>query len=138
MQLVDDSAGEDIWRSLRLEFPAVRIVQVIHIRGEASVEHALAAAPHVDALLLDSGNPLERELGGTGRIHDWAVSRRIVERASVPVFLAGGLNPTNVGEAIRTVRPFGIDLCSGVRSNGALSVRKLTDLVSAMRRADER
>lgn len=136
VQLVDDTLGEDVWSALRAACPAIRIVQVIHVRGEASVGRALAAAQHVDSLLLDSGNPGVRELGGTGRVHDWSVSRRIVERSSVPVFLAGGMTPLNVSEAIRTVRPFGIDLCSGVRTNGALDVNKLAALVRAMRDGD--
>jgi len=138
VQLVDDESREPLWSAIRRRLPAVRIVQVIHVRDESSVDLALGAAAHVDTLLLDSGNPSAavRELGGTGRVHDWAISRRIVERARVPVFLAGGLNPANVGEAIRAVRPFGIDLCSGVRTNGALDADKLRSLVRAMRETD--
>lgn len=132
VQLVDDSIGEDVWLELRRAVPLVRIVQVIHVRDESSVRLALLAAAHVDALLLDSGNPAARELGGTGRVHDWSLSRRIVEGSRVPVFLAGGLNAGNVAEAIRAVRPFGIDLCSGVRSNGKLDEAKLRALVGAM------
>ncbi|MEL7362634.1 MAG: hypothetical protein AAFN13_11225, partial [Bacteroidota bacterium] len=88
---------------------------------------AARVAPHVDALLLDSGRPSAAipELGGTGRTHDWSLSRRIVEAVDTPVFLAGGLRASNVGEAIRAVRPFGIDLCSGVRTDGALDPVKL-------------
>lgn len=137
VQLVDDTLGEDVWSALRRELPSIRIVQVIHVRGDASVDMALAAAEHVDTLLLDSGDPLRGELGGTGRVHDWALSRRIVERSRVPVFLAGGINPANVSHAIRVVRPWGIDLCSGVRSNGSLDVQKLAALGRALREADE-
>jgi phosphoribosylanthranilate isomerase len=88
---------------------------------------ALGAARHVDALLLDSGNQslAVKELGGTGRTHDWGVSRRIVEASPVPVFLAGGLRPENVAEAVRAVRPFGLDVCSGVRTGGRLDAAKL-------------
>ncbi len=138
VQLVDDTLGEDVWNGLRDALPSIRIVQVIHVRGESSIDLALAAAQHVDTLLLDSGNPAAsvRELGGTGRVHDWTLSRRIVEQSPVPVFLAGGLNRSNVREAIETVRPFGIDLCSGVRSNGALNAEKLAALVREMREAD--
>ena len=136
MQLVDDTVGDDVWSAIRDASPATRIVQVIHVRDERSVARALEAAEHVDTLLLDSGHPAKRELGGTGRVHDWTLSRRIVERSKVPVFLAGGLNASNVGDAIRSVRPFGIDLCSGVRTNGALDEGKVRALVQAMRAAD--
>ncbi|MFO0834671.1 MAG: phosphoribosylanthranilate isomerase [Phycisphaerales bacterium] len=138
LQLVDDGVEPDVWHAVRSDLPSLRIVQVVHVRDDSSIDLALRAASHVDALLLDSGNPAAqvRELGGTGRVHDWSLSRRIVERSPVPVFLAGGLNPANVGDAIRAVRPFGIDLCSGVRSNGRLDADKLHALVSAIRRAD--
>ncbi len=133
VQLVDDAVGPDAYRALREQLPALKIVQVVHVRDGASVELALAAARHVDALLLDSGNPAARELGGTGRVHDWALSRDIVRRSPIPVFLAGGLNASNVARAITEVAPFGIDLCSGVRTNGRLDPVKLASLVAAMR-----
>ena len=81
----------------------------------------------MDALLLDSGNPnlKVKELGGTGRIHNWDLSRLIVEKAGIPVFLAGGLNPKNVLKAIKIVQPYGVDICSGVRSNNSLDEEKL-------------
>lgn len=114
---------------LRSALPGIRIVQVIHVTGDESVGEAISVAPRVDALLLDSGNPSAavRELGGTGRTHDWNVSARIRAAVSVPVFLAGGLTAENVREAIRQVRPFAVDVCSGVRTNGKLDTRKLTD-----------
>jgi phosphoribosylanthranilate isomerase len=112
---------------LREALPGISLVQVIHVTGPESVEEAISVAPHVDALLLDSGNQklVVKELGGTGRTHDWRVSRRIVESVRVPVYLAGGLTPQNVANAIDQVRPFGLDLCSGVRTNGALDEGKL-------------
>jgi phosphoribosylanthranilate isomerase len=126
LQLVD-AVETSIYRVLRDEAPGVKLVQVLHVVGRESIDEAIRAAEHVDALLLDSGNPklAVKELGGTGRVHDWAVSRVIVERAKVPVFLAGGLNAANVGEALRIVNPFGLDLCSSVRSEGRLDERKL-------------
>lgn len=135
VQLVDDTVEQDVYAALRESCPAVRIVQVVHVRGPESIDVALGAASHVDTLLLDSGNPLARvrELGGTGRTHDWGVSRAIVEQSAKPVFLAGGITPANVAEAIAQVRPFGIDLCSGVRTSGALDAAKLRALVHAMR-----
>lgn len=116
IQLVDAVAPAELQR-LRRELPGVKRVQVIHVQTEASVDEALQAAPHVDALLLDSGRPglPVKELGGTGRVHDWQLSRRIRELSPVPVFLAGGLNAGNVRAAIEAVQPFGIDVCSGVR-----------------------
>lgn len=115
---------------LRQALPGISIIQSIHITGEESIEEAVAIAPHVHGLLLDSGNfSLEvKELGGTGRIHDWVISRRIRELVDVPVFLAGGLNPDNVVAAIRQVGPFGVDVCSGIRTNGQLDEVKLSGL----------
>lgn len=132
LQLVD-AVDAGVYRALRAEVPWVKLVQVIHVSGPDSLDEALTAAPQVDALLLDSGNPklAVKELGGTGRVHDWRVSRSIVERVNIPVFLAGGLNVGNVAEAVRAVRPFGIDLCSSVRSNGQLDERKLAPFVAA-------
>ncbi len=126
LQLVD-RVSTDVYTAIRLALPAVKIVQVIHVLDDASVDEALAAAEVADALLLDSGNPnlQVKELGGTGRVHDWRLSRRIREQAGVPVFLAGGLSPENARQAIETVEPFGLDICSGVRTNGQLDPRKL-------------
>lgn len=125
-------------RDLRGALPDTEIVQVIHVRGEISVEESLAAAPFVDALLLDSGNPglPVKELGGTGRLHDWELSRRIIGGVGVPVWLAGGLNADNVANAIRTVRPHGVDVCSGVRTNGSLDPDKLKRFVKAVRETE--
>nr|MDQ3012532.1 phosphoribosylanthranilate isomerase [Acidobacteriota bacterium] len=112
-------------------------VQVVHVGGETSIDEALSVAPQVDAILLDSGNQslAVKELGGTGRTHDWTVSRRIREAAGVPVFLAGGLKAENVVEAIRAVQPFGLDLCSGVRTDGKLDEAKLARFFESMANA---
>ncbi|MEO6036450.1 MAG: phosphoribosylanthranilate isomerase [Verrucomicrobiota bacterium] len=122
---------------LRVALPGIALVQVIHVRDESSVKEALSIEPAVDALLLDSGNQSLKikELGGTGRAHDWNLSREIRQRLSVPVFLAGGLRPDNVAKAIAAVRPFGVDVCSGVRSNGQLSETKLRKFIAAVRSA---
>jgi len=126
IQLVD-ALSEGSYRQLRNALPGVRLVQVIHITDERSVAEALKVSGQVDALLLDSGNPeLEiKDLGGTGRTHNWKISRRICENVNVPVYLAGGLNISNVRQAIEEVSPYGIDLCSGVRTNGLLDREKL-------------
>jgi phosphoribosylanthranilate isomerase len=107
---------------LRERLPGVAVIQVVHVTSEEALGEAEAVAGDVDAILLDTGNPTARlkELGGTGRTHDWAVSRRIRETVPVPVFLAGGLRPDNVAEAVRVVQPFAVDVCSGLRSRGAL------------------
>jgi phosphoribosylanthranilate isomerase len=122
---------------LRAALPGIGLVQVVHVTGPESVDEAVAAAEQADALLLDSGNlslPV-KELGGTGRRHDWRVSRKIVEQSPVPVFLAGGLRADNIAEAIHEVGPFGLDLCSGVRTEGALDERKLAAFFEAVDRA---
>ncbi len=133
LQLVDHVAESEL-RRLRRLVPGVRLVQVIHVAGEESVEEAAAAASFVDTLLLDSGNPrlAVKELGGTGRVHDWAHSRRICETSPVPVLLAGGLHPGNVRSAIERVRPSGIDVCSGLRHEGRLDAGKLRDFFRAI------
>lgn len=134
VQLVDRLVN-GTYEELRAGLPGVSIVQVIHVIGPEAVEEARRVAPHVHGLLLDSGNPAlaVKELGGTGRTHNWELSREIVRAAGRPVFLAGGLNPANVAKAIRTVRPYGVDLCSGVRTAGALDAAKLAAFVAAVR-----
>jgi len=115
------------YRDLRAALPGIRLIQVIHVGGQESFAEAVAVAPQVDALLLDSGNqslPI-KELGGTGRVHDWQISRAIREALDVPIFLAGGLNADNILEAISLVGPFAVDVCSGLRTNGALDEAKL-------------
>jgi phosphoribosylanthranilate isomerase len=122
---------------LRESLPGIALVQVVHVTGPESVDYAVAAAAHVDALLLDSGNPAlaVKELGGTGRTHDWALSRRIRDAIPIPLFLAGGLSPVNVADAIAAVQPFGLDLCSSVRTEGELDPVKLRAFFEAIANA---
>lgn len=122
-----DSVEPGSYEKLRDALPGIALVQVIHVTGPESVEEATSVAPHVNAILLDSGNQklAVKELGGTGRRHDWRISRQIVEAVEVPVYLAGGLNPDNVVEAIAQVRPFGLDICSGLRTDGRLDEDKV-------------
>ena len=131
---ITDRLVEGSYSQIRQIIPAIRLVQVIHIMDEKSVDQALELSQQVDALLLDSGNPnLEvKELGGTGRTHDWKLSRMITEKVDIPVFLAGGLTPDNVRRAWEEVRPWGIDLCSGVRTNGLLDSQKLENFFNAL------
>jgi phosphoribosylanthranilate isomerase len=122
-----DRLVEGSHRELRERLPGVSLVQVIHVTGPESIDEAAAAARFVDGILLDSGSQSSpvKELGGTGRTHDWSLSRQIRELVSVPVFLAGGLKGSNVAEAVKQVGPFAVDVCSGVRTDGQLDEVKL-------------
>lgn len=136
IQIVD-AVSPDTYAQLHAALPAIKLVQVIHVIDERNIEEALQAVENgADTLLLDSGNPnlSVKELGGTGRVHNWTISRQIVEQASVPVFLAGGLNLENVRRAIDQVQPFGLDICSGVRSNGQLDATKLEAFMNVVYR----
>lgn len=126
IQLVD-AVEPGTYSRIRSALPSVKLVQVIHVIDNNSVEEAVSISGQVDALLLDSGNPslAVKELGGTGRVHNWQLSRQIRDRAKCPVFLAGGLKPENVRLAIEQVQPFGIDVCSGLRVNSDLDKEKL-------------
>jgi phosphoribosylanthranilate isomerase len=126
IQLVD-ALMEGTYDELRQALPGIKLVQVIHVIDERSFDEAIEISQHVDAILLDSGNPnlLVKELGGTGRTHNWKLSRQIRDSVKIPVFLAGGLRIDNIRQAIEEVQPFGIDLCSGVRTNGKLDRVKL-------------
>lgn len=134
IQLVDHVDPSELGR-LRTKLPVeIKVVQVVHVVDRASVEQARRWAPLVDALLLDSGNPAlaVKELGGTGRVHDWRLSAEIRESVDVPVFLAGGLRAENVASAVAAVGPFGLDLCSSVRESGALDAGKLAAFMNAV------
>lgn len=124
---------------LKAAMPGIAVVQVIHVGGEAAIDEAQSAAAGADALLLDSGKPhlKKKQLGGTGRVHNWEISRRVVEAVKIPVFLAGGLRAENVEEAVRRVRPFAVDICSGARTNGHLDERKLRNFFAALEKCDE-
>jgi phosphoribosylanthranilate isomerase len=127
LQIVD-RLTQGTYQDLRGALPGIGLVQVIHVQDEESLAEALRVAPETDAILLDSGNQrlAVKLLGGTGRTHDWTMSRRIVEQLKKPVFLAGGLKPENVRDALERVRPYGLDVCSGVRTGGKLDERKLS------------
>ena len=136
IQLVDHVAHDEL-RKLRQGLPGVRLVQVIHVVDEQSIAQAVAVSGLVDMVLLDSGNPALKikELGGTGRTHDWRLSKIIRERIKVPLFLAGGLNPGNVSEAIMAVQPYGVDLCSGIRTQGRLDRASLAAFFDSVGKA---
>jgi phosphoribosylanthranilate isomerase len=134
IQLVAAVAPAQV-RRVRAALPSVKLVQVVHVTGSEALEAAREAAETADALLLDSGRPCAAvpELGGTGRTHDWGVSRRIAAAVTVPVFLAGGLRAENVAAAVAAVGPFGVDVCSGVRTGGRLDPTKLVAFLTAAR-----
>jgi phosphoribosylanthranilate isomerase len=133
LQIVDRVKTNGLIK-LRQELPAIRLVQVIHVTGDESITEAKNVAQFVDALLLDSGNQKlkVKKLGGTGRTHDWTISRKIRDAVSVPVYLAGGINANNVLDAVKEVEPFGIDLCSGVRENGKLNESRLEEFFAVI------
>jgi phosphoribosylanthranilate isomerase len=133
IQIVD-YLTDGTYLQLKEALPFIKVVQVIHVINENSIEEAIRVSQSVDAILLDSGNPnlKIKELGGTGRIHNWKLSRKIREKVACPVFLAGGLKPENVREAIEAVEPYAVDVCSGVRSGDLLDVEKLEKFFSAV------
>ena len=128
IQIVD-RLTDGSYRDLKAALPGISIVQVIHVVNQESIAEAILISPEVDAILLDSGNQAAKikELGGTGRVHNWDLSRQICKQVSKPVFLAGGLHPGNIQQAIQTVRPFGIDICNGVRTENSLDRNKLNE-----------
>lgn len=132
-----DHLTDGAYQQLRESLPGVSLVQVIHVTGEESIAEAAEVASFVDGILLDSGNQTlaVKELGGTGRQHDWQISRRIRESVRVPLYLAGGLRPENGTEAVDTVQAFGLDVCNGVRTDGRLDEVKLAVFFRAVRAA---
>jgi phosphoribosylanthranilate isomerase len=136
IQLVDRVSPADVVR-VKNALPGISVVQVVHVNDTTAVTDADSYASIVDALLLDSGTPdgPVRTLGGTGRTHDWKLSRQIVRQARCPVFLAGGLDPLNVASAIRDVGPFGVDICSGLRPHGSLDASLLCSFLGAVQSA---
>jgi phosphoribosylanthranilate isomerase len=133
IQIVDELEKRD-YETIRNELPNVKLVQVIHVINDNSVKEVYEISKYVDAILLDSGNPnlSVKELGGTGRTHNWQLSKEIRNSISIPLFLAGGLNKNNVRQAIEIVQPFGLDLCSSVRTNGKLDPQKLKEFFEAI------
>ncbi len=134
VQIVDNLL-EGNYLDIKTALPKVKIIQVLHIQNKNSIEEAINISKYVDGILLDSGNKnlVVKKLGGTGRTHDWSISKRIVESVSIPVYLAGGLNPDNISEAVNTVHPYGVDICSGVRTDDKLDLNKLLNLFTNLK-----
>jgi len=127
VQLHGEIEREELER-LRVLVPHLRIIKSLIVRGdnlEALVEDVGGLAPLVDSFITDTFDPLTGARGATGKTHDWAVSRRLVEASPKPVILAGGLNPRNLREAVLAVRPAGIDVHTGIEG---LDGRKRRDL----------
>ena len=137
IQIVDE-VELNVYEKIKQSLPEIKIVQVVHVTDESSVNYAISVSQFADALLLDSGNPKKeiKELGGTGRVHNWDISRQIRESVTIPVYLAGGLNSGNVINAIEAVDPYGVDLCSGVRTDGKLDIIKLKEFFNKVNSVD--
>lgn len=133
VQIVDNLIAGN-YNDIRNALPMIEIVQVLHVSDVSSINDAIVISKYVDAILLDSGNQkLDiKELGGTGRTHDWTISKKIVDAVSVPVYLAGGIKTENVVEAIKSVNPYGLDLCSSVRTNDKLDEKKLKEFFNTV------
>ena len=133
IQIVDE-LKTGTYTEIKEALPGIKLIQVVHVMDDASVQYAAKVSKQVDALLLDSGNPnlTIKVLGGTGKVHNWVLSKKIRESVNIPIFLAGGLNPGNAQKAIEQVGPFALDLCSGVRTEGKLDENKLAAFVNAV------
>ena len=133
IQLVDKLAQNEL-SILKKKLPETCLIGVVHVRDASSISEALGYADTVDMLILDSGNPEaeKRTLGGTGQTHDWEISREICRRSSIPVLLAGGLTPGNISNAVNSVSPAGVDVCSGVRNKGLLDGSLLRQFMENM------
>ena len=133
VQFVDKIKIED-YSGLRDGMPGIKFIQVVHVTGESSINEAISVAPYVDGILLDSGNPYlkVKRLGGTGKIHNWDISKKIRNKVTIPIILAGGLHPTNVNKALNYVKPFAVDVCNGVRTQNMLDEQKLSSFFAAI------
>jgi phosphoribosylanthranilate isomerase len=136
IQIVDHLI-DGTYDELRRALPGIDLIQVIHVTSQAAIEKAIDVAPSVDGILLDSGRPHQqrKELGGTGRTHDWEISFLIQKMVDTPIILAGGLTPLNVSEAIQHVTPYAVDVCSGVRTRDRLDESKLSQFMENIERA---
>jgi phosphoribosylanthranilate isomerase len=136
VQIVAPLHPEESAELARLQ-PHVKRVQVIHVESARALELIPVYAPHVDAFLLEPPSAEGPDRGGAGLAHDWFVFAQFVKASPRAVFLGGGLEVSNIGDAIAQVQPFGVDLTWGVRSGGKLDAFKLAEFVSAVRRADQ-
>lgn len=130
IQLHSDISEEEVEKIVK-ECPGVKLVRLIHVSSDGKVCTDISSMKYADYYLLDSFNLATNQVGGTGLTHDWKKSREIIESLDKPVFLAGGLTPENVEEAIRTAHPYGVDVNSGCKnSSGVKDADKVFDFVS--------
>ncbi len=113
LQIHNDLSTEGM-KSLREYVPNLELIKTIHVLDESAIEDAKVYESFSDIILLDT--KAGERIGGTGKTHDWNISKRIVEEVGIPVILAGGLNPRNINEAISKVKPAGIDANSGLEN----------------------
>jgi phosphoribosylanthranilate isomerase len=122
--------------AMREAIPGLKVVLAVSVTGAEAAATARARARYADALILDTYDPASGRHGATGKTHDWTVSRAIVDQAGVPVILAGGLSQENVGDAIRIVRPWGVDVHTGVeRPDGSTDPDRVRAFIAAARTA---
>lgn len=134
IQLQGDISPENI-RLLKQALPYAKFIKAIHVVDRSAIEKAKEYENIVDAILLDSKT--SDRLGGTGLTHDWNISAEIVKTVKVPVILAGGLNPDNVKEAINKVKPFGVDVNTGVKGlNGYKDPEKVKRFIEIAKNAN--
>ena len=104
-----DLLGCSAVRQLKERLSPVTMMRSIPVIGEESIALAQSYDAVADLLLLDSHKPGDVQIGALGVTHSWVIDRRIIESANIPVIIAGGLGPANVADAIKTVRPAGVD-----------------------------
>lgn len=125
VQFHGDVSSDDV-AFVKKEFPSFKMYKIIPVRDESAIIEARKYEKIADAVLLDTSSKETGQVGGTGKTHDWEVSRKIVGSISLPVILAGGLNPENVAEAINKVRPYMVDVNSGVSNpDGTRNLEKM-------------
>ncbi len=135
VQLHAPAPGEEV-AAMRAAIPGLKVILAVNVVDEGAVSLAVGRARDADAIILDTYDPVSGRHGATGKTHDWSVSRRAVEACPVPVILAGGLTPENLGEAIRVVRPWAVDVHTGVeRADGTTDHAKVRAFVTAARGA---
>ena len=127
----------ELWKSTHFPPEGSTQVNIEEVLGQVG----LFVEAGIDAILIDTVIPSSGQTmryGGTGKVNDWAMAKRLVEAISVPTFLAGGINPENVQRAIEEVRPYGVDLCSGVEADhGKRDPEKLRRLMLGVRKATD-
>lgn len=125
---------------LKTLFPMLQIMRTIPVRDENDIPVARTYKGIADFLLLDTWKSGEPEIGACGLVHDWSISRRIVSEVQIPVILAGGIGPQNAVEAIRLVRPAGVDskTKTDLPDGSAKDLTKVHAMIQSVRAADRK